>query len=79
MFEDEFMAYTNVDMIRKEMHETFTPYQMVRFFVNSKTSPFGLTWPLNKLNIFSKTFETPKKCPLMQQRKPTCQTLAMTM
>jgi hypothetical protein len=27
--EDELMAYTNVDMIRKEVHETFTPYQMV--------------------------------------------------
>jgi hypothetical protein len=67
MFEDEFMA--NVNMIRKEVHETFTPYQMVRSFVNSETSPFGLTWPFEQTKHVFKNLRNTKKMPTYATKK----------
>lgn len=69
--EDEFMAYTDVDMIRKEVHETLTPYQMVRFFVNFKirniTIWSNLTFEQTK-HLF-KNLRNTKKMPTYATKK----------
>jgi hypothetical protein len=69
--ENELMAYTTINMIHKEVHGTFTPYQMVRFFVDFKiiniTIWSNLTFEQTK-KLF-KNLQNTKEMPTYATRK----------
>jgi hypothetical protein len=54
------MAYTTMNMIHKEVHGTFAPYQMVWFFVDFKIIDITIWSNLTFEQFFFKIQKPPK-------------------